>query len=796
MVLCGAGACSPAPLFMGQLFKDRFFVRERVMAVSAQSVPTRERGTWRSALRRRYREFALIARDPVLMISLLFCGLFLFMFVVYPLFRGTANGFLDAERSGPWYTRLSVEYLGRYFDSYYGPFARRVFIDTLIMGVLTATGGTILGFFFAYTMVRADIPFKRLIHLLALVPTVSPPFAIALSTILLFGRNGLVTRKILGITFGPGMNDIYGMDGLVFVQIITFFSVAYLIIRAMLERLDPSMEEAAHSLGAGKFHIFRTVTLPLLVPGIAGSFLLLFVESLADLGNPLFIAGNTTVLSAQIFLAVAGEYDYQKASALAFVLLLPTLVVFLVQRYYVTRRSYVSVTGKPTGGQILVKEAWIRWPFIIITYGMCLLIIALYLAIFVGSISAAWGVDYTPTLEWWKHMVTRGIESVLDTTFLSAFATPIAGLTGMVIAFLVVRKRFSGKNAVDFISNLGGAVPGTILGIGFVLAFSTPPMFVVAVLYALLALFMARTAFDARREQWIVLGLGTALGIGLAQLYDFMTESGMLYLLGGIYLGLGLILWLFRRQKVAGWILCGVGLYLLAGVFSVYLAQPISALSRSIPRGFWSNAIFQFGDYLQVFFQTPTPLSAIFFTFAAVLVLERQKGTLRLGIAVLLLGLVGALCFMGKPLALVGTPYIIVAAFAVRSLPASVRAGVAALQQIDPSIEEASNILGADAQYTFRRVTLPLILPALLAGLIFSFTRHMTSLSAIIFLVSARWRIVTASILSEWEQGGISIAAAYSTTIIILVLIAIGVLYLVVNKVLGSRGDVDLSIGA
>jgi len=136
------------------------------------------------------------------------------------------------------------------------------------------------------------------------------------------------------------------------------------------------------------------------------------------------------------------------------------------------------------------------------------------------------------------------------------------------------------------------------------------------------------------------------------------------------------------------------------------------------------------------------------------------------------------------------------ASVSVRSLPASVRAGVASLQQIDPSIEEASNILGADAQYTFRRVTLPLITPALLAGLIFSFTRHMTSLSAIIFLVSARWRIVTASILSEWEQGGISIAAAYSTTIIVLVLLAIGVLYLIVNKLLGGRGQVDLSMGA
>jgi iron(III) transport system permease protein len=151
---------------------------------------------------------------------------------------------------------------------------------------------------------------------------------------------------------------------------------------------------------------------------------------------------------------------------------------------------------------------------------------------------------------------------------------------------------------------------------------------------------------------------------------------------------------------------------------------------------------------------------------------------------------------MGQPLALVGSAYIIIAAYAVRSLPASVRAGVAALQQIDPSIEEASNNLGADAQYTFRRVTLPLILPALLAGLIFAFTRHMTSLSAIIFLVSPKWRIVTASILSEWEQGGVGVAAAYSTTIIVLVLIAIAFLYFIVNKLVGERGDVDLSLGA
>jgi iron(III) transport system permease protein len=290
--------------------------------------------------------------------------------------------------------------------------------------------------------------------------------------------------------------------------------------------------------------------------------------------------------------------------------------------------------------------------------------------------------------------------------------------------------------------------------------------------------------------------IGTGVGIGLAQLYDTLTQSGMLYLLGGIYVGLGVLIWLRQKQKVMGWLLIGMGVYLFTADLVYYVAQPIADLSRSVPPGFWSNAIFQFSDYIQVFFQTPTPLSAIIYAFLSVLVIGHLKGLPRLGLTTVLLGLMGAMCFMGKPLALTGTPYIIIAAFAVRSLPASVRAGVASLQQIDPSIEEASNILGADAQHTFRRVTLPLITPALLAGLIFSFTRHMTSLSAIIFLVSARWRIVTASILSEWEQGGISIAAAYSTTIIVLVLIAIGVLYLVVNKLLGSRGQVDLSIGA
>jgi iron(III) transport system permease protein len=718
--------------------------------------------------------------------SLLFSGIFIFIFVVLPIFRTISGGFFSKE--GVW----DLTYFTRYLDDYYGPALRQSFMDTMTMGLVTAIFGTLVGFIFAYAIVRCSPPAKGLVHWLALLPTVSPPFALALSMILLFGRNGLITKKLLGIEYVQGMNDIYGLDGLVIVQTITFFSVAYLILRAMLERLNPSMEEAAASLGASRLHIFRTVTLPLLIPGIAGSFLLLFVESLADLGNPLFIAGNKTVLSAQIFLAVIGEYDYQKASALSLVLIIPTLLLFMLQRYYVNRRSYISVTGKPSGAQITEKDPIIRWAFILVSYLICAFVILLYVTIIYGSFSTAWGVDFTPTLRHWSMTITRGVEAILDTTFLSAMATPFAAILGMVIAWLVVRKNFSGKEALDFSSNLGGAIPGTILGIGFVMTFSKPPLTLSAVVYALLAVFFVLVVGRDARERLVMLLIGTAAGVFLSKL----ATARLYYLLGGLYLVLGLLLVLARKKLLVGLFAALLGVYVMSTNWADMISKPIAAYSRSIERGFWSNAIFQFADHIKVLIQPPPALFAIVLVLVGVLFLQGLKSRApRLLGGILALTIPCAMFFMGAPFSLVGGAYIIMAAFIVRSLPASVRAGVASLQQIDPSIEEASNILGADAQYTFRKVTLPLILPALLAGLIFSFTRHMTSLSAIIFLVSAKWRIVTASILSEWEQGGVSIAAAYSTLIIIFVMIAIAVLNILTKRLFRGREGVDLSQG-
>jgi iron(III) transport system permease protein len=270
----------------------------------------------------------------------------------------------------------------------------------------------------------------------------------------------------------------------------------------------------------------------------------------------------------------------------------------------------------------------------------------------------------------------------------------------------------------------------------------------------------------------------------------------MYFTLGGIYLAAAVFLLISQRKFLKPLIVGFIGLYVMTTNWATVIAKPIADFSRSLERGFWSNAIFQISDHIKVLIQPTPALEAIILIFAGVLLFQGfENKIMRTALGTLGLVIPCALSFVGVPFAMVGGAYIIMAAFIVRSLPASVRSGVAALQQIDPSIEEASNILGADAQYTFRKVTLPLILPALFAGLIFSFTRHMTSLSAIIFLVSAKWRIVTASILSEWEQGGVSIAAAYSTVIIIFVLLAIVVLNLIVNKLFKGRGSVDMSQG-
>jgi len=265
--------------------------------------------------------------------------------------------------------------------------------------------------------------------------------------------------------------------------------------------------------------------------------------------------------------------------------------------------------------------------------------------------------------------------------------------------------------------------------------------------------------------------------------------------------GYGLLALLAWRMlsKDLRWRVVGPALLMALGlvVYNItpWITEPLAAWGRSLDNQTWSRVVVKVSNMITVFTQPTMTILGFTYLLLSIFMVTQVPKRWRLPLAAWLLVLSASLSLYGKPLALVGTPYIVIAAYAVRSLPASVRAGVAALQQIDPAIEEASTSLGADAQYTFRHITLPLIAPAFIAGLIFAFARHMTSLSAIIFLTTAEWPILTVWILSEVEQGGMSTAAAYSMILIFIVLAAIGLTYLFVGRVFATDEGIDLTIG-
>lgn len=559
----------------------------------------------RRAAPSRLADFRRMAQDPTLLAALVISAGVVALFVVYPLARILGEGVI----------RRGTFDLTAYQSVLTKPVYHRVIQNTLVLGVLAALSGTVAGFLYAYTLVRArpPRPLAAYLRLMALLPIISPPFALALATILLFGRSGLISRGLFHVE-----NNVYGLSGLAFVQLITFFPVAFLLFEGLLRALDPSLEEAALNLGASRWRVFWTVTLPLLVPGIAGSILLLFIESLADLGNPILIGGDFNVLAVQSWLAIVGQGNFQLGAVLSTVLLLPSVVVFVLQRYWVGRRSYVAVTGKPTGGAGIGVGTSGRVLLVAFCLALALLVTLLYGTVLAGAFVRVWGADYRPTLEHFGSVFARSQKAMRDTTLLAALATPLAAGLGLVVAYLTVRQRFAGREALDFLAMLGAAVPGTVIGIGYIVAFNKPP------------------------------------------------------------------------------------------------------------------------------------------------------------------------------LVLTGTAAIIVIVFAVRSLPTGQRAAVAALQQIDPTVEEASINLGADAQTTFRRIVLPLIRPALLAGMVFSFTRNMTALSAIVFLASPRWKIMTKDILDLMDLGLLGGAVAYTSLLIVIVLVVIGAMTLAVNR-WGRAAPVDLA---
>lgn len=365
--------------------------------------------------------------------------------------------------------------------------------NSLKLGAVVAIIATAVGYVFAYVLAMTSAPFKKTFRFIATFPIISPPFIVALAAIMLFGENGTLRRELINPIFGSAPS-VYGFWGLLVVEVITYFPTAFLVLFGVFAAIDPVLEEAAQNQGAGKFQTFRDVIFPLSVPGILSSLLLIFIESLADFGNPLILSGDYKVLSVEAYLKITGEFDTAGGAALAMLLLVPSLIAFFIQRYYLEKKSFVTLSGKPSSSRrhnsgLLTKAA---------LFTTCVIpsaiVVLFYSSVIFGSFVKTWGVDNTFTFNHYISAFHDAFDALKDTLILASIATPVTGIIGMIIAYLVVRKKFIGRTFIEVSSMLTFAVPGTVVGIGYILAFNDRPIMLTGTALIIVLLFIFRNA--------------------------------------------------------------------------------------------------------------------------------------------------------------------------------------------------------------------------------------------------------------------------------------------------------------
>ena len=399
--------------------------------------------------------------DPIMVTTIVVLIAFLTLFILYPLaillvdsFYGQKGFSLDTFR------RILA------MSSF-----RTAIWNTLKVGFLVGILSALLGLLFAYVEVYVKLgKFSGgLFRVVSMLPVVSPPFVLSLSMIMLFGKAGLITRFLLKIYD----NSVYGFWGIAIVQTLTFFPVCYMMLKGLLKNIDPSLEEAARDMGASRLQVFKDVTWPLILPGLGNAFLVTFIESIADFANPMIIGGSYDTLATTIYLQITGAYDKEGAAAMAVVLLTITLAMYLVQKYVLEAKTAATLTGKASRARMLIEDKSVTVPLTVLCSLIALFVVMMYICVPFGALFKTWGYDFTLTTRWFVRVFEKykGFKAFRDSFLLSLASAPITALLSMIISYLVVKRKFKAKGFIEFVSMLAMAVPGTVLGIGYIRGF-------------------------------------------------------------------------------------------------------------------------------------------------------------------------------------------------------------------------------------------------------------------------------------------------------------------------------------
>lgn len=367
----------------------------------------------------------------------------------------------------------------------------RVVWNTLKLAFSVGAATTVFGLIFALYATRATTRLRYLIRVFYILPIITPPFVVGMAMILLFGRAGMINDGLMYL-FGPNgilIQDIfersgyiYGYLGIFLAQVLSLTPVSYMVISGMLSSINPAMEEASLTMRADRWKTMWNVTFPLLRPAIANAFLLGMISSAADFGNPIVLGGEYDVLSTEIYFSIAGaQLDFTKAAALGLILLILSLSVFLIQKKWVGNKSYVTVTGIETSGNLTPLPSGLQRGLSVFISIWLLLVGFLYVSIFLGGFVSQWGADYTLTMKhhtelWLKGFSSGAWPSFINSLSFSMLAAPLTTVAGILIAYILTRRKFLGRGVIDFGTVLIFAVPGTVTGVSYILAFNTPPL--------------------------------------------------------------------------------------------------------------------------------------------------------------------------------------------------------------------------------------------------------------------------------------------------------------------------------
>lgn len=375
-------------------------------------------------------------------------------FVLLPIIGVLVYGFFDTQKS------LTVKDVLKVLE---------MLLNSMIISIPATVCSVIFGVALALTAYRLDTPLGPLFRLIGFIPLIDPPFVGSIAFIMLFGRNGLITHRLLNLTVSP-----YGWHGIILLQVLSFSAIAYLMISSAVKNVDLSLEDVARTLGEEEAGIFFRVTLPMMMPEIANTALLIFLMSLADFTTPLIIGGSFQTLASSIYIQITGVFNMRIAALTGAVLLVPCILAFVVHRYRVRGAGYVGDAGSSRDVRFRAVHPGVRIGLVALSSLVAALIVVKNLFIITGALVNRWGYDYTPTISHFQRVLGKDFTPFLNTIQLAVVVAFVASLLGVSIAYLVRYKKISGPNLVEFLAMFPAAIPGILFGIGYLVIFRYP----------------------------------------------------------------------------------------------------------------------------------------------------------------------------------------------------------------------------------------------------------------------------------------------------------------------------------